>query len=235
MPHRQVGVAARSARGGSLAALVPGGHAQGRNRPLEPTNGCQRDSRGGTAWIRACQRRRPRRAWGSRQVWTFTSRTFFATSGPTAMSVGAAALGVVRQRSVPVVRWLSEYEMSSKWVSGGGVGRGVAGGSAARCCGSAGWDSPVRRPAAPGPARGGRLAAPGLGEHAQGRNRPLEPTDGCQHDARGGRAWIRACQRRRSQRAWGSRQVWTFTSRTFFATSGSTARSVGPAALGAVW
>ena len=141
---------------------------------------------GGTAWIRACRRRRPRRAWGSRQVWTFTSRTFVATSGPTAMSVGAAALGVVRQRSVPVVRWLSEYEMSSKWVSGGGVGRGVAGGSAARCCGSAGWDSPVRRPAAPGPARGGRLAAPGLGEHAQGRNRPLEPTDGCQHDARGG-------------------------------------------------
>ena len=33
--------------------------------------------------------------------------------------------------------------------------------------------------------RGAPLAAPGLGEHAQGRNRPLEPTDGCQHDARG--------------------------------------------------
>ena len=31
----------------------------------------------------------------------------------------------------------------------------------------------------------GRLAVPGLGGHAQGRSRPLEPTDGCQHDARG--------------------------------------------------
>ena len=60
LPHRQVGVA-RSACGGSLAALVLGGHAQGRNRPLEPTwgDGCQRDARGvATAWIRACQRRR---------------------------------------------------------------------------------------------------------------------------------------------------------------------------------
>ena len=46
VPHRQVGVAARSACGGSLAALVLGGHAQGRNRPLEPTDGCQHDARG---------------------------------------------------------------------------------------------------------------------------------------------------------------------------------------------
>lgn len=83
--------------------------------------------------------------------------------------------------------------------------------------------------------RGGRLAAPGPGGHAQGHHRAPGPTGGCQHEARGGTAWTGACQRRWLRRAWGAGQVWTFRSRTFVATWSSTARSVGAAALGVVW
>ena len=46
MLHRRVGVSARSARRGRLAALGLGGQAQGHDRPLVPSGGWRHDARG---------------------------------------------------------------------------------------------------------------------------------------------------------------------------------------------
>ena len=46
MLHRRVGVSARSACGGRLAALGLGGQAQGHHRPLVVSGGCQHEARG---------------------------------------------------------------------------------------------------------------------------------------------------------------------------------------------
>ena len=115
----------RDRRVGDAGTPGLGGQAQGYHRPLVPSGGWQHDEGLGPGPTRVAGRG----GRGHRQVSAFTSRTFVATLSSTARSVGAAsgsrAMGVW---SSALIRWLSEYGMSSKWVPGGGVGRGGAGG-----------------------------------------------------------------------------------------------------------
>ena len=90
MPHRRVGVSARSARRGRLAALGLGGQAQGYHRPLVPSGGWQHDE-GLDPGLPGSQ---VAAGAGTGLVWPFTSRTFVATSGSTARLVEVVALGV---------------------------------------------------------------------------------------------------------------------------------------------